>query len=405
MLSLLDIHKQYNWLTKSNFYNLLTDSNHFNDNNIDDNNNNNNNIKNDINPAYLICSEDETNLQIILNVIKYWDVTYLPPSIIYTIRYSDIDLAQFNYSKEEESFYSFYKILQSTSPDDMFLLCAKENRVDLFIYSHLNNYIWNNKAIPIAITKNSLQFLHLAKKYNYLNNHFQIVYNLLCKANNDEQMDHYLKCQLMDIVLLYGNQTCFKYLIKHKHPISYDILIEIAIRYGFVDILDDIISNSDYISYEYALQISSECGQLNCLQYIHEKSNNHYINDKKYCYLAARYGHLACLQYLHANGYIITSNILYLSIPYTNNIDCLIYLHKHLEQPITTELCMRAIKHNRLDFFEYAHRNGCPWDNINRNIYVDRASSYRMYDIVDYIENNGGKCDILRTPCGTAGYC
>lgn len=253
-----------------------------------------------------------------------------------------------------------------------------------------------------------------------MNDYYTVLYDILCKVKNNNTIDDYhLQLKLVEIVTTYGNLNCLKYLIQYNYKIDDDILVNftlidcldcfkyahqygfkipnnvilIAIKNEFIDIIDYIILSGENVSYEYVLKMSSEYGKLNCLMYAHEKSNGNYTNNSDYCQNAASYGHLECLQYLHTNGYIITPDIFYLCILNIKKMDCLFYLHKHLKLLITEDMCLRAIRYNRFDFFQYAHQNECPWDNKNRDIYADEANSYQHYDIVDYIENNGGKCN------------
>jgi hypothetical protein len=111
------------------------------------------------------CDEYMTDINILLNVIKYWDVFYLTHSVIDTIRLLTNPIEEFpnTYHAEEAPFYSFYKELHFTHTQWLSSFAVKYNRVDILEYTKNTYWKWDENTCVDAVTYGAfecLQYLH-----------------------------------------------------------------------------------------------------------------------------------------------------------------------------------------------------------------------------------------------------
>ena len=206
----------------------------------------------------------------------------------------------------------------------------------------------------------------------------------------------------------YGHLDCLKY--AHKNGCSWTKETCIAAtENNHVDCLKYAFENGIHSSFNYFQDLSNilsdiaaRKGSLECLIYIHEKtesikwsicslaSMNGHLHILKYlksfnlpwyndpCSCAAMNGHLDCLKYLHENLCPWTNQTC-TSAAMNGHLECLKYLH---EQGCSwyIETCRLAAWNGHLECLKYAHENGCPWDISIYNCAIDQDN----YDCADY---------------------
>ena len=108
----------------------------------------------------------------------------------------------------------------------------------------------------------------------------------------------------------------------------------------------------------------AQCGNFDILKYLNSMG---YIKKYISTNLIANYNfmngimkHIDCLKYLYKNGYALTGNIRY------SNLACLEYAHEN-GCPWNESTCDKAAETGNLDCLEYAHKHGCPWNESTCN--------------------------------------
>ena len=108
------------------------------------------------------------------------------------------------------------------------------------------------------------------------------------------------------------------------------------------------------------LEKACEVGSLGWLVYVHSNEEGYEWNGRTCSRAAAKGGHLECLQFAHANGcpwdeYTCACAAL------GGQLACLKYLHAN-GCPWDQRTCANAARRGNLTCLQYAHTNGCPWD-------------------------------------------
>lgn len=256
---------QYQWIQKSNLFNTLYSINYEELTDLIE---------------LPICQESETNIQIILNVIKYWDVTYLPITILHSIRHHDDKIQSIinHYPDEERLFYDFFINVQNVPSDIFYEKMIIYNREDILYYANHYHYKFDKKILIQAVQNGWLTSLI------YLHSH-----NLLNQCYNE----------LVTVAIQHGQLDCLIYLHIKK---NYSLTVyhsNIAIKYGQLNCLIYLNEHS-YMNYELTnLLIAIQFGQMHCLKYLHENG----CQLDELCIIGAIYNDdVTCLQYLHENN-------------------------------------------------------------------------------------------------------
>ena len=109
--------------------------------------------------------------------------------------------------------------------------------------------------------------------------------------------------------------------------------------------------------------------------------------NEDFCARAAGYG-LDFLEYAHENGCPWDKRTCEIAALH-GRLDCLKYAHEngcHWDE----KTCEIAALHGHLDILKYAHENGCPWDKFTCEI----AALHGHLDILKYAHENG--CPFIR---------
>lgn len=261
---------QYQWIQKSNLFNTLYSINYEELTDLIE---------------LPICQECEKNIPIILNVIKYWDVTYLPITILHSIRHYDDKIQSIidHYSNEERPFYDFFINIQNVPSDLFYEKMIIYNREDILNYANHYHYKFDKKILIQAVQNGWLTSLIYLHSHNLLN---QCYNKLVTTAIKYGQLDcliylhrekNYLLTGYLLTAIQFGQMHCFKYL--YENGCQLDELCIIGAIYN-----DDVI----------------------CLQYLHE--NNCPCNPLSYQF-AKQFKKSKSLEYIQNNMLSIMNQI------------------------------------------------------------------------------------------------
>jgi len=132
--------------------------------------------------------------------------------------------------------------------------------------------------------------------------------------------------------------------------------------------------------------LAAGSGSLDCLKYIIERRQSQ-VEDGNFsiyaCDAAAENGHLHCLQYLHEQGCPWDYNV-GITAASAGSLSCLQYFYEnggewhHL-------VCQAAALNGHLPCLQYAHEHGCPWTSNVRTA----AAQKKHQHVLNYAEVNG----------------
>ena len=184
---------------------------------------------------------------------------------------------------------------------------------------------------------------------------------------------------------------CLIYLHQNGYPCGIEA-VNAACKMGTLEYLKyvhSIVNQQDHGGYREALYNAVNNGQLNCLQYLHERGAELY-NELIIISVQNADGGATCLSYLHDNAlwdatlYSVAIHVAIHSCNFNGmvylhekgallrddhisaaagngDILCIKYLHEHGVSRWGEILYKDAISTNRLTIVEYLHQNNCPW--------------------------------------------
>jgi hypothetical protein len=208
---------------------------------------------------------------------------------------------------------------------------------------HSDHSLYNK--LKVIVENQSLQYiLDFVQRYPDINND-----NLVHCAAEVGNLD----------LLIWLNENGFEY---------NTLVFNIVSKYGHLQILQYLYhffidQNLDCPWDETTCEFAVEGGNLECLKWLHENGCpwNQYIT-----ICAARIGNVDCLKYAYENDCNTPIEISSYSIieKNTNNLNCLEYIHIHINEHIwDSSLTNSASSNDLLDCLTYLHENQCPWNN------------------------------------------
>ena len=281
----------------------------------------------------LICLNDEQSIHMLSQVIQFWNITFLPQSIIHIIRSTKLDFAMIVTTNEQ--ICNTFQYIQSTDNNDFVRYAIKEKRLDLLIYADNNGYL-NDQYEKLTLFT---AYCGSPDCLNYLIQH----------ANNHTAIEN-----LYYYVIIGNNFDCLQYLYEKNGRLwNPSFLCYLAVSHTDLLCLKFIHETGyNFEESQYLFDEAARKGNYNCLVYLHEKKCHW---DMWACKGAAESGNLECLKYLHENG-------------------C----------PWDTLACKAAAEYGNLECLKYLHENGCPWDCYGYAV----AKINNQLECVEYMRRN-----------------
>lgn len=328
-----------------------------------------------------ICSEDEKDLHLLINVINFWGVQFYSEKICKTLQEANKTelinvLEQYKVQSNENNgnnklnndeygqFTPFVdKLLFFVNyNDNLPQNAAYKGYIDIFNYLEKCGYkIPDDICSYAAISENPkmIEFLHDEKGYKIDEDTFQMAV-------------------VWKILEISKRLEILKYLHKKGCPYKNDVFIYAA-RTDNVNVLDFLHKNG-YPWDQNAFKEAVENAYLESLKYFHDNGCPT-IPDS--CTLAAKKGHLNILKFLHESGYPWNDSTFEQAI-INNHLECLKYLHVN-NCPLINGACNMVAARDFIDILKYLHKNGYPWDEWTfQNAFINRSLNCLKY----LIENN-----------------
>lgn len=382
----------YNWITNSTLYNSL--SSNKNENNDDD-------------LIYVpLCKDNEDNINTIIEIIKYWDITSLSIPIIHNIRNNNTT----NYTipdcpPEEKEFYQFFLQLKKIPSKNLCAFGIKHNRYDIIQYCLHQNYSFYNSTANAAYygNKNMLQYVYsISPLWNKktsalaaLNGHYDclvFLFNNGCPFHKDTPI----------YAALHGHINCLEFAIQNGCQLNEKVLLS-AIKNGHLECFEFIVHTygKQNVNIDKCADICMKHNQLNCFQYL-QKHYQFIITDvmfsrmaeygrenflklyltrnypirlyKRACYVAIKNGHFECFKFvfiMSCYGRASVTKLIRYAAKF-GQLECLKLIHAK-SPPIYCDVlpCYLAAKYGHLDCLQYLHILGSPlYAYNNKNIYT-----------------------------------
>lgn len=176
-----------------------------------------------------------------------------------------------------------------------------------------------------------------------------------------------------------GYLDCLKYAYKNDYKEDIDLFL-----YSHIPLTRNENEKRKYYEHLEKRLIMHQDEHLECLKYIHKKSNQ--LKHSAFWY-TVRNGHLKCLKYVNENTNIDKSimrdQLCYLAASH-GYVECLKYLHEN-EFQWSGHVCYIAAKSGNLECLKYVHQNGCPYDKKKLLRHIESEWNMWTNEICNYI--------------------
>ena len=387
----------------------------------------------------IICSENTEDINLFLNVAKFWGIYTYPINffdLLHKIR--PIEYLEELYIEINDPFYEFLKI--SLTINKIYLCnyickCKLDEYLNYLIWANLNNYKWDKFTFQFAAENgylNSLKYLHENIKPDsicpwdentvYLavqNNHLQVLTYALdnnCKWSDEVYLFGAINGNIEAVNLCVKkrdiNDKNKKYKTnkedeknkmfiygKNKIPI-YDTIdpYKIAIKYDQVNYLKYIYESSvfpfkiysfnygyEYEAYLHIFYLFNECSlysRLECLKYLSSLIKD-FTNLEWGVHFIKLPSDINILKFINENKFPVGQIPCDIAAK-NGNLEILKYLHEN-GYFWDKKTCNMAAENNNLECLIYLHENGCPWNK--KTCYI--AAENNNLECLIYLHENG----------------
>lgn len=338
-----------------------------------------------------VCSINESNFEILLNVIRFWGIIDFSFELLDEFKKFDHKQVKFIINKtiipkEERNFYKKISIfILYRNNKKLCNFAVKYEYFDILLYcshyshySHYSRYYknWNVKTFKLAAKTGNVKIM----EYLYNNGciqdasaHWAIARNGKFKClkfiTSNLSKNSYRKA------INEGLVDCFKY-IQTKYPIFNENMYRLAILARNLEILE-YLHQKNYPYKPETLLYSVFNGYLEILEFFVE--NNYSFGNINVIARAAEHGQLETMKYLYEKGFELTDDICYSA---KDHFECLKYAREigcEWGLLLTEGICTENFK-----CLKFAYEGGCPF-----NEYSYLAVYNGGLECLEFFYNNG----------------